>query len=296
MDLPPGRGGPRDDCMNRISGVAEIAAGYGAFLVDAWGVLHDGGDAFEPARACLEHLAAAGKPVVVVSNASRREAAMAAELDRSGIDARLYRACVTSGELTWQALARGAAANGLGESAYYLGPERSRAFCDGLPYRWSDAAAADFVVNTGVPEGEPATAEPLRPLLEPLAARCLPMVCVNPDKVAIRRGHASISAGAIALLYRQISGADVIQFGKPETGIFAAAQARLDPADRGRVLMIGDDFETDIAGAARAGLDSLLITGGIHHDTLTPADDSAVGALAARFGAAPTYYCDALRW
>ncbi len=283
--------------MRQLSGVAEIAADYDAFLVDAWGVLHDGGEVFAPVVACLEGLAAAGKPVVVVSNAGRRETAMQAELAASGIAEHLYRAAVTSGELTWQALARGAAANGLGETGYYLGPERSRVFCDGLPYRWGDAAAADFIVNTGVPEGEPESAEPLRPMLEPLAARRLPMVCVNPDKIAIRHGRASISAGAIAVLYREIAGVDVVQFGKPEAGIFAAALARLDATESGRVLMIGDSFETDIAGAARAGLDSLLITDGIHRDAFDDAPAAAaVGAFAARHGVAPTFHCDALRW
>ncbi len=62
------------------------------------------------------------------------------------------------------------------------------------------------------------------------------------------------------------------------------------------MLLIGDGFETDIAGAARAGLDSLLIAGGIHRDALTPASEAAVAALAARFGAAPNFFCDALRW
>ena len=283
--------------MRALTGVAEIAADYDALLVDAWGVLHDGGEVFAPALDCLERLADAGKPLVVVSNTSRREAAMREQLARGGIDARLYRDCVTSGEATWQALARGAAANGLGERAYYLGPERSRAFCEGLPYRWVDAASADFIVNTGPPAGEPDSVEPLRPLLESLAPRRLPMVCVNPDRVAVRLGRRSISAGAIATFYRQLADADVIQFGKPEAGIFAAALARLDAAGRGRVLMIGDGFETDIAGAARAGLDALLVTGGIHRDAFEDAPaDAAIDALAARFGAAPSYHCDALRW
>ena len=34
--------------------------------------------------------------------------------------------------------------------------------------------------------------------------------------------------------------------------------------DRSRVLAVGDSLRTDIAGAAGAGIDSLLIAGGIH--------------------------------
>lgn len=283
--------------MKQLEGLAAIVDRYDAFLVDAWGVLHDGGTAFAPAADCLARLAAAGKPVVIVSNTSRRETVMAVELVAAGIDSGHFHATVTSGELTWRALARGAAANDLGETAYFLGPDRSRTFCDGLPFGWSDEpTSADFIVNTGVPAGELDTADPLRPLLMPMAVRRLPMVCVNPDRIAIRLGRASISAGALADLYRELGATRIVQFGKPEPGIFAAALARLDGAASHRVLMIGDGFETDIIGAACARIDSLLITGGIHRGDLASAGDAAIAALAARFGATPTYHCDALRW
>ena len=35
-------------------------------------------------------------------------------------------------------------------------------------------------------------------------------------------------------------------------------------AERRRILAIGDSLRTDIAGAAAAGIDSLLIVGGVH--------------------------------
>ena len=37
-------------------------------------------------------------------------------------------------------------------------------------------------------------------------------------------------------------------------------------ADRSRILAVGDSLRTDIAGAAGAGIDSVLIAGGIHAD------------------------------
>ena len=43
-----------------------------------------------------------------------------------------------------------------------------------------------------------------------------------------------------------------------------AERARGAPIDKSRVLAIGDGMKTDIAGAARAGLDALFVTGGIH--------------------------------
>ena len=39
-------------------------------------------------------------------------------------------------------------------------------------------------------------------------------------------------------------------------------------SDRSRILAVGDSLRTDIAGAAGAGIDSLLIAGGIHAEEL----------------------------
>jgi len=36
--------------------------------------------------------------------------------------------------------------------------------------------------------------------------------------------------------------------------------------DRSRILAVGDSLRTDIAGAVGAGIDSVLIVGGIHAD------------------------------
>ena len=46
----------------------------------------------------------------------------------------------------------------------------------------------------------------------------------------------------------------------------AAEAARGGPLEASRVLAIGDALRTDIAGAAREGLDALFISAGIHHD------------------------------
>lgn len=47
--------------------------------------------------------------------------------------------------------------------------------------------------------------------------------------------------------------------GKPAPAIFALARASLP--DGARPLMIGDQLETDVAGACGAGLDCALVTG-----------------------------------
>jgi hypothetical protein len=57
-----------------LSGLSRLAGAYDAFIVDLWGVLHDGVTAFPEAVACLEQLKARGKRILILSNAPRRAA------------------------------------------------------------------------------------------------------------------------------------------------------------------------------------------------------------------------------
>ena len=52
--------------------------------------------------------------------------------------------------------------------------------------------------------------------------------------------------------------------GKPFRSVYDTCLGLLGIADRSRILAVGDSLRTDIAGAAGAGIDSLLIAGGIH--------------------------------
>ena len=56
-----------------------------------------------------------------------------------------------------------------------------------------------------------------------------------------------ISAGTIARLYQSLGGETVIYYGKPGAEIFEMAVGK--SVDKSGVLMVGDGFETDIAGA-----------------------------------------------
>ncbi|CAE8585794.1 unnamed protein product, partial [Polarella glacialis] len=88
-----------------IGGISEIADRYDAFLFDLWGVIHNGTTAFPWALETLRELKRQGKPVVFLSNSSRRHDTNRAALTKLGVSPDLYAALVTSGEETWRALA-----------------------------------------------------------------------------------------------------------------------------------------------------------------------------------------------
>ena len=62
-------------------GLSAFADGYDGFILDLWGVLHDGIRPYPGALDCLDRLAAAGKRVCLLSNAPRRVAAVAGILE-----------------------------------------------------------------------------------------------------------------------------------------------------------------------------------------------------------------------
>jgi len=76
-------------------GLSRIADRYDAFVIDLWGVLHDGLRAFPEAVACLEQLRAHGKRVVILSNAPRRAESVAARNAELGIARALYDGVMT---------------------------------------------------------------------------------------------------------------------------------------------------------------------------------------------------------
>jgi HAD superfamily hydrolase (TIGR01459 family) len=279
-----------------IGGLAAVAGSYDGFIIDMWGVLHDGTEAFPAAVAALGRLRADGKSILLLSNAPRRAAVLAAQIDRLGIGGDLYDHVLSSGEAVYQALARRdhpffAA---LGRRLGHLGPDGDDDLFAGLDYRAVGMGEADFILNSG-PLDPAATVEGYRALLELGIRRSLPMVCANPDLVVMRQGRPVVCAGAFAARYEELGGR-VERRGKPDPAIYAEALARLGTAPA-RTLCIGDGMPTDIVGAASAGLDSLLVTGGIHAAELgSPPDPARLRALVERYGARPTAVMEALVW
>lgn len=289
-----------------IPGMAALAAEYDAFLVDLWGVVHDGIAPYAGVIDCLSRLRAADKRVVLLSNAPRRSAHAVAALARMGIGRAHYDAIVTSGDATRAALAARADPwyAALGHNYLYIGKAMDAELLAGLDYaRADDLDAADFLLVTGL---ETDVASPRTrvadydALLEAAAARGLPMACANPDLAVIRGGAREPCAGALAARYAGLGGAVRYQ-GKPHAGVYAMCFATLYSITRGRVLAIGDGLATDIAGARAADLDSLLITGGLLADAWgvareTSPDPARLEAACADAGVAPGFAAAAFVW
>jgi len=287
-----------------LSGIGELVPAYDGFILDLWGVVHDGFAPFPGVLDVLERLREAGKKTLFLSNAPRRQAVVAAGLERMGIAPDLYSGIHSSGEETWQALLARSDPwyAALGSVCLHLGPERDRNMLEGLGLtEVTTPEAADFILNTGVDRDEETVAD-YEDLLARGAANGVPMVCANADHEALRGKTRVVCAGALAQRYEALGGT-VRVHGKPDPEIFKNALGLLGITDPRRALVIGDSLDTDIRGAERTCIDAVLVTSGLHaaelglenpHKTLPEA--SRLHALLKRKGRHPVAVIPSLTW
>lgn len=247
--------------MKQLSSFSPLIDRYDAFLLDLWGVVHDGEQLYPGVRDTLVSLRRAGKQVIFLSNAPRRARKVAAVLTRLGVEPSLYDAIVSSGEAGFHWLEEGKAP--WGKRYYFIGPQRDADVLHGLDFTPAETLEeADFLLNVGF-GSEESCSEDLSPLLCAAQLRGLPMLCLNPDLEVIRmNGTREPCAGVLAKEYEHLGGS-VTWFGKPYSAVYERCHHLLNGLDKTRILAVGDSLETDIPGAKRFGVDSALILGGI---------------------------------
>jgi len=289
-----------------LDGLAQAQERYDAILCDIWGVLHNGERGFAPAASALRELRLRGKVVTLITNAPRPKGEVAEQLASLGIGADCFDAIATSGDVCAEAIARKAPGR-----PFHIGPARDLPVFAAASALTSHNVApvpleeADFAVCTGLVEDTQETPADYEEILVACRAKNLPMICANPDLVVYRGEQLVYCAGALAERYEELGGA-VEQAGKPYAPIYRMAiglleKARGRPLDIDRILAIGDAIHTDIAGATTMGLDSVLITGGIHRVELHGEDVGALDQEAYKqfvesHGLTPVYRMSRLAW
>jgi len=285
-----------------LRGLSELAGSYDAFILDLWGLIHDGIRPYPGVVNTLKNIKDAGISTILLSNAPRRNHALIAAMTAMGIDRRLYDEVLSSGEATRHSLLTrdDAFFSTLGDVAYHLGPERDLSVFEGTDIEVvATVEEATFIVNTGPVEIHHSVQQ-YEAILKKAKLQELPMVCANPDKRVVRGGRHAICAGAIAGRYEEMGG-QVGYRGKPDPVIYQLAAKILDVSDVRRIAVVGDALETDVFGATRAGFDSIWCTGGVHAEELDVvygqiADVLRAQSLAEQYGCCPFGIIAGLAW
>jgi HAD superfamily hydrolase (TIGR01459 family) len=277
--------------MKRIVGLRDIAGQFDLYLVDQYGVLHNGVAAYPGAIDGLARLESSGK-VIVLTNSGKGASENQARLAALGFGSNLH-AVVSSGQVGLQLVRSGALGPNfaIGADACVIGRHGDNyAFSSDdfrLVSRPQDAA---FLVFAGS-DAPRSSLDTYRSMLMRAAQARVPAICVNPDITMIRDGKLVPAPGAIAKIYKDLGG-HVEYIGKPHRAIFQHALTTAATDADARVVMIGDSPEHDVFGAKAMGLSTLLVRTGIHQD-LT---ELRLLRLCTASGARPDFLAAAFRW
>jgi 4-nitrophenyl phosphatase len=245
---------------------------YAGLLLDVYGVLLDASGVLPGGRELIAELGRRGTPFAIVTNdASRSIASYEQRFARLGLAISAAEHIVTSGSLLPGYFAAKSLAGarvcvlGTSDSVEYVRAGGGDivelkqgldldvlAVCDdsGVEFQSSIEWAFSAVVRA-VEAGR-------RPTL----------VLPNPDLVYPKsKGELGFTAGAMALLIetalaRRFPHEKLVfdRLGKPEPHLFRQGAAKIGIAPD-RLVMIGDQLETDVAGARAAGCDAALLAG-----------------------------------
>jgi HAD superfamily hydrolase (TIGR01457 family) len=234
---------------------SSLADRYEAFLLDLDGVVYRGDVPIPGAGEAVQELRRRGRRVVfITNNSARTPEAVAATLESLGVPASSDDV-VTSAQAAVPLVRDLIGSEG---TVFAVGEEGVLAALkeEGITILQGEPERADAVV---VGWDRRADYEKLR-VASVLVQRGARLVATNADaSYPAPGGELWPGTGALLAVIEETTGTTATIAGKPHAPLFDAAVQRVGTSN---ALVIGDRLETDVAGAAAAGLDAALVLTG----------------------------------
>ena len=242
--------------MKELKHLSKIFKSYDTFVIDLWGVMHNGVILNSNAVEVVDQLKNNSKKVVFLSNAPRPSSKVVNFLLKMNLDKKYLSNVMTSGEAAMHAINE----NKFGKNFFHLGPPRDTSLFEKQKNNKTNLEKCDFILCTGLFDDHEDDLNYYRKFLEKQISKKL--VCTNPDLTVHKGNIEELCAGSVAKVFEELGG-KVIYYGKPHKEVYNKCLEENE-----RVLAIGDNLSTDIKGANNLNIDSIFITDGVHREEI----------------------------
>jgi len=267
------------------NGLRKIVDNYDVFSIDLWGVVHNGVSLNSAAIKALDNLRKKNKKFILMTNAPRTKQSVANFLSKLNFNKDYYKDIFTSGDAALKSLR----SNQYGKNFFHLGPKRDvDLFFEFKEKRKNKIESAEFILCTGLFDGQENDLFYYKNLLKKHINK--KMVCTNPDLIVHRGDKKEYCAGSVAKVFEEMNG-KVIYYGKPYPEIYKGCIQ-----DEKKVLVIGDNLNTDIKGANNMHYDSLFIINGIHQNEFKNLTSNTIDKILSKYKVKIDYYQNFLSW
>jgi len=268
--------------LKELNQLSDIYDNYDTFIIDLWGVVHNGMALNSKAIEAIAHLESNSKKIVFLSNAPRPKSKVVDFLLKMNMDKKYLSNVMTSGEAAMYAINK----NKFGKSFYHLGPTRDTSVFEKVKDNKTDLKSCDFILCTGLFDEHDNDLEYYKNFLKKHISKKL--VCTNPDLTVHRGNIEELCAGSVAKVFENLGG-EVVYFGKPHKEIYEMCFNFGE-----KVLAIGDNLRTDIKGANNLNIDCLFISNGVHRDEYN--DLSELDTLLKKYNVKANFFQKELKW
>ncbi len=268
--------------MRELNHLSEVFNTYDTFVIDLWGVIHNGIKLNDKAIEVVKQLHKHSKKIVFLSNAPRPSAKVIDFLIKMKMSKEYLSYVMTSGEAAMHAINE----NKFGKNFFHLGPQRDDSIFSKVKENKTNIENCDFILCTGLFDEYEDNLDYYRDFLAKHTFKKL--VCTNPDLIVHRGAKAEYCAGYIAKIFEELGG-KAIYYGKPYKEIYELCFKESE-----KVLAIGDNLRTDIKGANNLNKDCLFISEGVHRSEFN--DNSELDDLLGKYEVKANYFQKELKW
>jgi HAD superfamily hydrolase (TIGR01459 family) len=247
-----------------IKGVGEIVDQYDLLLLDQWGVIHDGRNLYAHVKETLKFLRARSKSVAILTNSSKSNETNETRLaERFGITKDHFDHLVSAAEYMREVIAGRQIGHWSrpGKNVFFVAEPVDNNFLDETDLTIVDnVGIADFVLLLSIAPTD--QLDNHHEWMRSAADHQLTVVSPSSDVYSVSARGLVGGMANIIRTYEQLGGR-CLNFGKPAPFVYESViQTAYHSIAPSRVLAIGDQLQSDVAGAQRFGFHTALVLTG----------------------------------